>query len=142
MNRLIDLWIWLVTAAAPPGPRDRRREERAAHLWEARAAGIGPVKIARATARGALDDMRWCRDERARAGWAPLVAGPVGSMVIAGLCMVGAFVTSIEETWLWNDTLSSVFPGIAATALIASFADLLWRRRRRRVEPVDDPIFP
>jgi hypothetical protein len=142
MSRLVTLWVLLVTAAVPPGPRDRRREELAAHHREARAAGGTPMELARATARGALDDLRWCRDERAHAGWSPLVVAPGGSTVIAGICILGTLLTSLKDTWMANVALHTVLPRVAAAVLIVSYADLLWRRRRPRDQVVDDPIFP
>lgn len=142
MSRGAGLWLWLVTAAAPPGPRDRRREEQAAHHRDALTAGTTSRQLALAAARGALDDLRWCRDERAHAGWPPLLMAPAGSTAIAAICMVATFLASLEGTWMGSARLQVVLPSIAAAVLVTSFADGFWRRRQPREREVDDPIFP
>ena len=140
MRMLVDLWLWLYTASVPSGSRDRRRDELASHLWEARSAGVTTCRLAAEALRGAVDDLRWCRDERERAGWAPILIAPVGSTVIAGICIVATYLASLDSPLHPPKTV--LLPRFAAVLLVVSFVDSRWRRRRVRPEVVDDPIFP
>ena len=140
MRPLVDGWLWLYTAAVPPGSRDRRRDELASHLSEARSAGVTERRLAAEALRGGVDDLRWCRDERERAGWAPILISPVGSTAIAGICIVATYLMSLDSA-LHLPKLVFV-PRLAAILLVMSFVDSAWRRRRVRPEVVDDPIFP
>jgi hypothetical protein len=139
VRTLVNRWLWLYTASVPPGPRDRRRDELASHLSEARSAGVTERRLVAEALHGALDDLRWCRDERERAGWAPILISPVGSTVIAGICMVATYLMSLDSLHLPKVVL---VPQLAAVLLVVSFVDSRWRRRRVRPEVVDDPIFP
>ena len=140
MRTLADLWVWVYTAAAPPGSRDRRRDELASHLWEARSAGVTERRLAAEALRGGVDDLRWCRDERERAGWAPILISPVGSTAIAGICIVATYAISLDSVLHLPKLV--LLPRLAAVLLVVSFVDSGWRRRRARPEVVDDPIFP
>lgn len=143
MSRLAQAWVDMYTLAVPVELRVRRRAELASHCFEAAAAGQTGQRLLTKTARGALDDLRWCQEERDRVSWAPMVFAPMGSTVVAAICMTIAFAAScVEGAVREAGIVRDVSPPLAATVLVLSFADLVWRRRRPRPEVLDDPIFP
>ena len=140
MNALVNLWLWLYTAAAPQAPRDRRREELASHLFEARSVEVTGGSLFVEALRGGLNDLRWCGDERRRAGWAPIMFAPLGSTVIAGFSMVTTYLIGLDRSlhlpgriWL---------PRLAALVLLVSFVDSGRRRGRGKRTGAGLPICP
>ena len=84
MSRLATAWCRAYTTMVPADPRARRREEIESFVWEARSAGLSGLRIVIGAIKGAFDDLRWCRAERARANLVPVSATPAGSTAIAG----------------------------------------------------------
>lgn len=131
MSRAVLAWCRAYTAVVPEDARARRRDEIESHLWDARAAGVHRRAVVLAALRGAADDLRWCSDERRRAGLAPVVFGTAGSSAIAVALMALAYLLSIDpqDRFEWSDV---VLPRIAAVVVALSLLDRVHRRFGRR----------
>lgn len=140
MTRLVFGWCALYTLAVPAEDRARRREELAAHVWEAgQTWGSGlrsRVRILVGCARGMLHDVAWCNDVRNARGLSPLVlaaVGPTGGTFIAGVLIATAYALSHTQHPV-TDSVRNVVELVALVVMVASLALRFrgWRNSRGR----------
>ena len=130
MNAVL-LWCRLYTAGAPEAARERRREELAAHLGAAGAAGVPASRLLAEAVRGSIDDLRWCSEERRVLGMAPLSMAPTAASTVAVVCMVVIYGLSLFDAATGVVAVATTGLLVVAVAiLVVSYVDQALRRRR------------
>lgn len=131
---MTEAWCRTYTRLIPSDEADRRCQEIASHIHEAREHGVAPSRLCLETALGATADLRWSAAVRRRHGLTPLLLVPFVDATIGAIVAGALILMTLLWTIFGDDALD--WPRLvlmyAALLLVASgHAAALVRRLRR-----------